>query len=312
MKKYNIIFMGTPKFSVPSLLKLSKLHNIKAVFTKKPKKSGRGMKLTNSPVNIIAKKIGIKCFYPDTLCDNRVFESINLLNCHIIVVVAYGLKLPQSILKKPKFGCLNAHASLLPKWRGAAPIHRAIEAGDKKTGVSSMLMTEKMDSGPVFNQIKMNILPSMNFIDVYEKLSFIASDVLVKTINNIENSKPIRQDINSISYAKKITKSDAELNLDMNANYLVRKIRAFCSFPGCYIQLKNNRLKVLSATAENISSSEFPPGFFLGKNRKNKVILSCGENTNLILDKVQPENKKIMLSHDFLNGSNWVVGKKII
>ena len=103
MKKYNIIFMGTPEFSVPSLLKLSKLHNIKAVFTKKPKKSGRGMKLTISPVNIIAKKIGIKCFYPDTLCDNRIFETINLLNCHIIVVVAYGLKLPESILKKPNY-----------------------------------------------------------------------------------------------------------------------------------------------------------------------------------------------------------------
>ena len=121
MKKYNIIFMGTPEFSVPSLLKLSKLHNIKAVFTKKPKKSGRGMKLTSSPVNIIAKKLGIKCFYPDTLFYNVVFETINLLNCHIIVVVAYGLKLPQSIIKQhlwynenifPVFQCLNMGKTL--------------------------------------------------------------------------------------------------------------------------------------------------------------------------------------------------------
>ncbi len=317
-KKYNIIFMGTPEFSLPSLHKINEIHNIKAIFTRAPKKTGRGQKHIITPVNRSAINLKIPCFRPKTLRDNAILNTINDFRCDLIIVVAYGLKLPEAILNTPKFGCINAHASLLPKWRGAAPIQRSLEAGDKITGVSTMLMQEEMDSGPIYDQIKIKILPSMNFKDVHDKLSFTAAKVLIKTVKELENKnkKPKIQNLNYVTFAKKVDGSDKILDLNLDAKILVRKILAFSSIPGCFINTKDGRMKIFSAKQFNFEGSNLQrisnPGYFIGKSENNEIILSCGKNSAIIIHTIQLENKKVMPSHQFLNGSRWIIGEKIV
>ena len=204
----NIIFMGTPNFAVPSLKLLAANNNILAVFSQPARPNGRGMKTIESPIENEAKKLNLKTITPYTLKDDKIFLEYKKLNPDIVIVVAYGLILPERFLRVPKFGCINGHASLLPRWRGAAPIQRAIEAGDNKTGSCIMIMEKEMDTGPIILSKKINIDDDDTSKLLHEKLSQLTAEMLIKTIENYKNGKisPVKQSLKGITYAIRLIK----------------------------------------------------------------------------------------------------------
>ena len=181
-QKLRLIFMGSPDFSVPSLTQLAAHHDVVAVWTQPPRKSGRGMKLTPTPIAREAERLGIECFWPERLTDEAEQARIAAYNCDVAIVVAYGLILPQAVLDIPRFGCINGHASLLPRWRGAAPLQRALEAGDTMTGVTAMQMEKGLDTGPILETLKIDIKPKMTSGMLHDKLSVMTADVLIMTL----------------------------------------------------------------------------------------------------------------------------------
>ena len=203
----SMVFMGSPAFSVPSLQRLADRYSVKAVYTQPPRKSGRGMKLRQTDVGAAAEKMGLPCFWPETLKDPSICEELAAHEADIFVVVAYGLLLPQAILDLPRFGCVNGHASLLPRWRGAAPIQRAIEAGDRKTGVCTMLMEKGLDTGPVFDRYETDIPANITAGQLHDRLCLMTADLLCTTLDKIAAGTAMTtpQAANGVVYAPKIS-----------------------------------------------------------------------------------------------------------
>ena len=301
--------MGTPDFAVPSLKLLANNHNILCAFSQPARPNGRGMKIKDTPVGKAAKNLNIQTLTPSSLKNDDVFSNFKELNPDIVVVVAYGLILPEKYLKIPKFGCINGHASLLPRWRGAAPIQRAIEAGDKKTGSCIMLMEKGMDTGPVILSRSINISQSDNAQIIHDKLSNITAEILIDAIKGytIGNLDPVPQKEIGIKYANKIEKAEAEIDWEEGSKEIYNKIRAFDPFPGTFTFLHNNLIKIVSSRLGN-NTHESEPGTIIEVGKK--IIVACGKKTTLEIVSLQKPGKKIISTIEFLNGTKIMIGEK--
>ena len=301
--------MGTPDFAVPSLKLLANNHNVLCAFSQPARPNGRGMKIKDSPVEKAAKDLNILTLTPSSLKNDDVFSNFKELNPDIVVVVAYGLILPEKYLKIPKFGCINGHASLLPRWRGAAPIQRAIEAGDKKTGSCIMLMEKGMDTGPVILSRSIDIYQSDNAQRIHDKLSNITAEILIDAIKGytIGNLDPVPQKEIGIKYANKIEKAEAEIDWEEGSKEIYNKIRAFDPFPGTFTFLHNNLIKIVSSRLCNITH-ESEPGTIIEVGKK--IIVACGKKTTLEIVSLQKPGKKIISTIEFLNGTKIMIGEK--
>ena len=315
----SVIFMGSPAFSVPSLQRLADRYSVKAVYTQPPRKSGRGMKLRQTDVGAAAEKMGLPCFWPETLKDPAICEELAAHEADIFVVVAYGLLLPQAILDLPRFGCVNGHASLLPRWRGAAPIQRAIEAGDRRTGVCTMLMESGLDTGPVFDRCETDIPDNITAGQLHDRLCLMTADLLCTTLDKIAAGTAMTtpQAADGVVYAPKISTEEARLDLTLTAGHLQGKINAFNPSPGAFIDTVLGRLKLLSGQSVSEAYSVLPsgcflPGYFLGLSASGGLILSCGGQTALEINWLQPAGKQAMAARDWLNGVQLSPGQPLI
>ena len=313
-QKLRLIFMGSPDFSVPSLTQLAAHHDVVAVWTQPPRKSGRGMKLTPTPIAREAERLGIECFWPERLTDEAEQARIAAYNCDVAIVVAFGLILPQAVLDIPRFGCINGHASLLPRWRGAAPLQRALEAGDTMTGVTAMQMEKGLDTGPMLETLKIDIKPKMTSGMLHDKLSVMTADVLIMTLAKLTAGclVPKPQPEEGVTYAAKISAEDAALDLQDSAVNCARIICAYSPVPGAWLTTAEGRLKLFSATAQPASGTIFPPTTYLGMDEDSNMRLSCGATSELLVGEVQPAGKQKMPAQDFINGYRLQVGRSIL
>ena len=295
-----IVFMGTPEFSVPSLKSLigNKFDIIK-VYTQPPKKSKRGQKINASPIEQFSKTNKINFRSPKNLKSDEEFKIFKELSADLAVVVAYGQLIPKVYLKTVKLGFINVHASLLPKWRGAAPIQRSIMNGDKKIGVSIMKIEEKLDSGPVLATKEIELGRNVTCGEVEKRLSVIGADLLIKSLKNIESGdkKFINQIHSEATYAKKIDKNETKINWSLDASKVIAHIHGLSPNPGAWFEHENERFKVLRA---NRSSDNGKPGIVLDEN----LTIGCKTNSIQILE-IQRQGKNIHIAKDFL------LGKKI-
>ena len=291
----NIVFMGTPKFAVPTLRHLSNKFNIKCVFTQPPSKSNRGQKFTKSPIHISAEELNLKIKTPKNI--DEEFEYLKELNLDLGIVVAYGQILPKKVLNLSKKGFLNIHASLLPKWRGAAPIQRSILSNEKETGVSFMKINEKLDSGPICSKYKIEISDQDNTEILSEKLSNLSAEKIFENVQKILKDEAIFEDQNEAqaTYAKKIKKNEGKINWKEDAYIILAKVNGLYPKPGCWFNFENNRYKILKAV---LSGQNKKPGEILDE----KLTISCGSGSIKVI-KIQREGKKPQSVEDFLLGS---------
>lgn len=301
--------MGTPDFAVPSLKLLAAQYNILAVYSQPPRPNGRGMKIIESPIQSIAKKLNLKTMTPHTLKNDDVFEEYKKLKPDVVVVVAYGLILPEKYLKIPKFGCVNGHASNLPRWRGAAPIQRAIEAGDTTSGSCIMIMEKGMDTGPILLSKKINIENNDTSKSLHDKLSDLTAQLLEEALYKYTKGilLPQKQEIKGIKYANKIKKIESEIDWNLTALEISNKVRAFYPFPGTFTNGPNGLIKIIT-TQSNNDVHDQPPGTIL--NIGKKIFVACGNNTTLEILEVQKPGKNIISALAYLNGIKLSVGDK--
>ena len=301
--------MGTPDFAVPSLKLLAAQYNILAVYSQPPRPNGRGMKTIESPIQSIAKKLNLKTMTPHTLKSDDVFEEYKKLKPDVVVVVAYGLILPEKYLKIPKFGCVNGHASNLPRWRGAAPIQRAIEAGDTTSGSCIMIMEKGMDTGPILLSKKINIENNDTSKSLHDKLSDLTAQLLEEALYKYTKGilLPQKQEIEGIKYAHKIKKIESEIDWNLTALEISNKVRAFYPFPGTFTNGPNGLIKIIT-TKSNNDVHDQPHGTIL--NIGKKIFVACGNNTTLEILEVQKPGKNIISALAYLNGIKLSVGDK--
>jgi len=296
--------MGSPDFAVPSLEALLKVANVVAVVTQPDKPSGRGREISMPPVKKLAIEKGLKIFQPEKIRKEENYNFIKEINPDLIIVAAYGKILPESLLKIPKFGAINVHASLLPKYRGASPISEAIIQGEKETGVTIMLMDEGMDTGDILSQEKIPIVLDDTTTKLSKKLSILGASLLIKTLDNYLAQKisPVPQDDSLATYSKILSKEDGKINWKSSAFDLERKIRAFDPWPGAWTIFNDKRavkIKILKAVAQNGDSDI--PGKVNQENNK-AISIGCGGNSKLKLEIIQPENKPAMKPEAFALG----------
>ena len=300
-----IIFAGTPEFSVPTLIALNTDYSkVIHVLTQPDKKSGRGMKNSYSPVKKTALRLNIPILQPISLKDNDAFEILEASNADILIVAAYGLIIPSNILALFPMGCYNVHASLLPRWRGAAPIHRAIEAGDKATGVTIMKIVEKLDAGPMLISKSIDLDKNITTGEATKSLANIGAILMEQIVSSIQKKETItivEQSESLVTYAKKINKSEARLNMCHAPEVIVRKINSLNPYPGAAIIFRDKILKIWKADVI--------------KNKDKSIQMSIGElytyNEELILKlengvikiiELQPEGKTRMDASSFIRG----------
>ena len=301
-----IVFMGTPQYSVATLSALlSAGHEVSAVFCQPDKPVGRKQILTPPPVKVFAQENNIDVYQPATLRDGGAFNILSEISPDIIVVVAYGKILPEEIIKLPKYGCINGHASLLPKLRGASPIQWAIVTGETETGVTVMQMDKGMDTGDILTVSKTAILPDDTADTLFERLSTVTADLLTETLAMIEsgNVTPQPQDNSLATYAPIIKKEMAHIDFLKSAADVVNAVRGYNSWPGAFCFIGGRRIKVLSARVCDRSDT---PGKVIDNN--GKLIISCGFDSAVELVTVQPEGGKPMCASTMLNGNKIPVG----
>ena len=300
-----IVFMGTPDFAVPVLEKLINEHEVVCVYTRAPKEAGRGNKLTKTPVHLLAEKNGIEVRMPKTLRNEEEQKKFAALQADIAVVAAYGLILPRAVIEAPKFGCLNVHASLLPRWRGAAPIQRSIEFGDKESGVTIMQIVEALDAGAMYAKAVVPITSETTGGVLHDKLAALGADLMIKVLKNLKNIRPEPQDERLVSYAAKLDKSECRLDFSQTAEMLERKIRAFNPFPAMFFEYGGERFKVL--LAEVVDSQGVPGEILTGRG---KLVIACG-NKALQNRQIQRQGKKVMTVEELLRGFDFAEGVRL-
>ena len=301
----NIVFMGTPEFAVPSLAEIiSSGHTVLRVYTQPPRRAGRGKQLTKSPVHQFAEVMGIPVETPESFRKSKVIDGLEELNADVACVVAYGQILPQRALDAPTYGCLNLHGSLLPRWRGAAPVQRAIMAGDAQTGVQIMQMAKGLDTGDILLSETTDILPTDTAETLSRRLSQLGAQMWTRALGAVEREAltPTAQS-GEPTYAHKIDKSEARLDWSLSARNLEPHIRGLSPFPGAWCEIDGRRVKVHLA---KVVDEQGEPGEVLD----NRLTLACGESALQLLS-VQPAGKSRMSTEDFLRGANVPVGTKI-
>ncbi|MHA7774832.1 methionyl-tRNA formyltransferase [Roseibium sp. M-1] len=307
-----VIFMGTPDFSVPTLMEIvGQGHDVVACYSQPPRPAGRGMDLKKSPVHEAAESFGIPVFTPLSLKGADEQEAFAALQADVAVVVAYGLLLPKAILEAPQYGCLNLHASMLPRWRGAAPINRAIMAGDKETAVQVMRMEEGLDTGPVCMSETLAISENMTAGDLHDRLSSLGGDLMVRALAALSRGAlgEQTQAEDGITYAAKLSKQETRIDWTKPAGEVHNHIRGLSPFPGAWCEMplggKPERVKILrSALAEGAGI----PGTVL--MTEEAPVIACGTGA-VRLEQVQRAGKKPMSVADFLRGVSLSDGTKL-
>ncbi|MDH2924582.1 methionyl-tRNA formyltransferase [Nicoletella semolina] len=309
MEKLRIIFAGTPDFAAVHLQALlDSPHDVIAVYTQPDKPAGRGKKLQASPVKQLAEHHQIPVYQPKSLRQLEAQKELQALNADVMVVVAYGLILPQAVLDAPRFGCLNVHGSLLPRWRGAAPIQRAIWAGDSETGITIMQMDSGLDTGDMLYKVSTPIAKSETSATLYQKLATIAPPALLTVLDGLSSGQflPEKQQDEHANYAQKLSKEEAKLDWHLTACQLERNIRAFNPAPMAFLTLvvNGNEERVKVHQAEVLPHQDATAGTVLNIN-KNGIQIATTKGV-LNLTQLQPAGKKVMSVQDFLNGrSHW-------
>lgn len=307
MSRLKIVFMGTPQFSVATLEKLVDAdYDVVAVYCQPPRPSGRGHKLVASPVQQKAQALGIPVFTPKSLRNEDAQAAFRSLKPDLAVVVAYGLILPKAILEIPKFGCLNIHGSLLPRWRGAAPIQRAVMAGDLQTGITIMKMDEGLDTGPMLSTDVVAITPQTTASMLHETLSIMGATLLVETLAPyVEGTlQPCPQPETGVTYADKLSKMESCLDWTQSAEVLDRRIRALTPWPGVYFSHNGTPIKV--SKAEVISEMTGTPGNVLD----DQLTIACGIGALRLLLLQRPGGKWLN-PIEFLNGYDLPAGSQL-
>ena len=302
-KPLKIIFAGTPKFAAAHLETLLKTqHNICLVLTQQDKESGRGRKIKKSEVKELARKHNLPLLQPETLKDRLIQDELRDFDADLMVVAAYGLLLPKEVLEIPKYGCINVHASLLPRWRGAAPIQRAIMEGDDKTGITIMQVDEGLDTGAMLLKGECSIEAEDTAKDVHDKLVQIGPDLLAKVLEQMQNNalNPEKQSEQGACYAKKIEKEDAKIDWHKEAETLLREIRAFSPWPISYCRFEKQRVRILKASVIDASVQTLLPGTITKKDDEG-IRVATGEGL-LNIELLQFPGKKPLEVAEVLRG----------
>lgn len=308
MGKPSIIFMGTPDFSVPTLRSLLEAgYPVKAVYAQPPRPGGRGYEIQTSPVHRFALAHHLKIVTPSSLRTADVQEEFRAFQADFAVVAAYGLILPKEILEAPTYGCINVHASLLPRWRGAAPIQRALLAGDRKTGVTIMQMEESLDSGPVIVQKEVDISSEATGKSLHDQLSHLGADLIIPALEGLLTGALTAQPqpVRGVTYAPKLTKDEALLNWRNSAQHLERQIRAFAPWPGSCFTWQGQKIKVLKASSKPLSFSATP-----GEILDDDFLVACGAGALRLLELQRPARSPLK-ARDFLNGTPLLKGTRL-
>ena len=304
-----IVFMGTPEFSIPILKSIYENNfSIEAVYTQPSQKSQRGQKVNKSPINQLADSLSINCRTPASLKNNyEELEFLKKINPDIVIVVAYGQIIPKEFLEICKLGFINIHGSILPKWRGAAPIQRSIMNLDSETGISIMKIKEKLDSGPVCAAYKIELNPSDNAFEVSKKLSLLAAEKIIIEINNILNGKAkfVEQNHELATYAAKIDKSEGLINWKEDAKKIFGKVNGLFPIPGAFFIYKNERYKILKAKIDKNQGNA-------GEVLTNDLEVACGDNHSLKILEIQRQGKKPQKIEEFILGSQIKKGASLL
>ncbi|MBF0264811.1 MAG: methionyl-tRNA formyltransferase [Gammaproteobacteria bacterium] len=300
----NIIFAGTPDFSVIALKALlATEHNIIAAFTQPDRPSGRGQQLSFSPVKQVALENNIAVFQPQNFKSIEEQKLVTDLNADMMIVVAYGIILPKVILEAPKYGCLNIHASLLPRWRGAAPIQRAILAGDKVSGITIMQMDEGLDTGDMLFTHECELEETETGASLHDKLAMIGGEAIVKTLENYHSlyQQKIKQNSDLAIYAKKLTKQEAQIDWSDNAINIKNQINGFNSWPVAYTVLGNKNIRIWCAhvNQDKLIDCGSTVGEVIQENKKG-IVVQCGDG-QLCITELQMPGKKRISARDFVN-----------
>ena len=288
-----VVFMGTPEFSVPILQALARVHEVVCVYTQPPRPAGRGKQERASAVQLAAQDLGLPVRHPESLRAADVQAEFAALGADIAVVVAYGLILPQVVLDAPRLGCLNIHASLLPRWRGAAPIHRAIMAGDAQSGICIMQMEAGLDTGPVLLTKAVAIGAQETTADLHDRLAVLGAEAIVEALERLPELVAVAQPAAGVSYAAKIDKAEARVDWALSAVQIDRQIRGLSPFPGAWCEIAGARVKLLRS---RVVAGSGAAGQVLGG-----LTVACGEGAVEIL-LAQREGKRPMEREDFLRG----------
>ena len=302
-----LVFMGTPMFAVPILKSLYQNgYNISCVYTQPPQKSKRGQKINKSPIQGISETLNLEYRTPPVLNNEEEYNFLNSLDADLAIVVAYGQIIPKKFLNLTKKGFINIHASLLPKWRGAAPIQRSIMNLDQETGISIMRIAEKLDTGPVCNNYKIQLNENFNALEISEKLSSLAAEKILDNVDDILDGKAnfIEQDHSNATYASKIQKTEGQINWDENAEKIIGKINGLYPSPGAFFMFNGERYKILKA---QVGRAQGNPGSVLSDNLE----IACGNNQSIIIKEIQRQGKRPQNIGEFIQGSQIKKGSKI-
>ncbi len=298
-----IIFMGTPEFAVPALTALHAAgHQIACVYSQPPSRSGRGKKLRPSPVHAKADALGVEVRTPKSLRNAEAQSEFAALQADIAVVAAYGMILPQEVLDAPKHGCLNIHASILPRWRGAAPIHRAVMAGDEETGVTIMQMEAGLDTGPMLHVVRTPI-GAKTTGDLFGELAELGAEAMVEVLSDLSAYPPQVQDDALATHAPKIDKAEARIDWSRPAGEVVRHIHGLAPFPGAWFELEGERIKIMGAEQVKGTSDA-------GTVLDDAFTIACGTGVIRPL-RLQRAGKPAMDREDFLRGNPVAKGARI-
>ncbi|MCX5854201.1 MAG: methionyl-tRNA formyltransferase [Deltaproteobacteria bacterium] len=303
MSKPKILFMGTPDFSVPSLkMLISHGHSIVGVMTQPDRPKGRGQTVSPTPVKVVGEHHHLTVFQPDKLRSPECLDLFRTLSPDLVIVAAFGQVLPREMIEGPGMGCINVHPSLLPKYRGAAPINWSLIRGETKTGVTIMLMDEGLDTGDILTQEKTMIGPDETFGMLYDRLAKMGAELLLKTIELMQHGavRRISQDASAATYAPRLKKEDGLIRWDSGVDGIVNLVRGLSPVPGAYTFFRGKKMKVFSATGE-VAPVRGKVGE-IGRKR-GKGLPVTARNGFVFLKDVQLENKKRMSVHDFLRGS---------
>ncbi len=305
-----IIFAGTPLFAAGALDALLKVHQVVAVLTQPDRPSGRGMQLTASPVKLLAQQHGIPVLQPATLKTEEAQKELVALSADVMVVAAYGLILPKAVLQIPRHGCLNIHASLLPRWRGAAPIQRSILAGDSETGITIMRMDEGLDTGDMLLKITCPITRADTAQTLHDTLAELGAEAILETLQQLESKQlcPEHQDARLATYAAKLTKAEAQLDWTADSAHLDRAVRGYFPFPVATTQMRETPIKILRAKMGSASLDTIPPGTVISVD-KERIVVTCGQGT-LGLEVLQKPGGKPLPVAQFIQGFPIKVGDR--
>ena len=295
--------MGTPEFSIPALQTLNLSHDIKAVYTQPPNKRSRGQKIIKSPIHKEAEKLKIPVRFPENLNNESDYEFVKSSDVNFVIVVAYGQIIPEKFLNIKNLIFLNIHASLLPRWRGAAPIQRSIMEMDKETGISIMKIVPKLDAGPYVLQKSTNINPKDNYLSLSKRLSNIGAELILESISLFEKDivKLTDQQDKFVTYAKKISKKESEIDWNENAKKLIAKINGLNPYPGAWFKHNGKRIKILEAELYDNQGE-------IGEVLTDDLVVSCNDKA-IKINLIQKEGKAVLDANSFLAGYKIVKGE---